>query len=548
MDDRDARRPGLALARRGLRRRAAGAAAADRRPGRPGVPAGTPLAGPPARRPPARAARRGARVAPPAGWCGSARRSTWRTPPAWCRSSPRPGTAAPPGSAAVWRRRTRRWPWPSRRGADPQNAGSSSSAVGTSRSSPAAASAVQRAAAGSGSGGSSSRTTRAAVTARCQRVLHHRGQLVDAAPGRRRDGRRHRPPAASRLPRRPDQQHRARRVQPRDRRRAHGRRRAAGRHRAVAPAPAEAGRALATTTSTTRCGAARSGSAAGCRWPPSSLVALTGDWQGKLMYEQQPLKMSSAEALCETEAPASFSIFACGKLGNNECDDVHSITVPYLLSYLAHGDFSTAVPGVNELQEQYAAVYGATYPDDPCVRRQGRRAGRLHAGARRHLLELPADDRHGRRLGRRSPPTRCGPPARAGCRRRGSASTARCSPSARPFVANAAGWIFTEMGRQPFVVVPNPDVPVDEQVWFFTAQAVSPGVTAAEVWTSLIAADRSSTARSPSSSSWLITRFVRRGRHHRRRRTDARPHPRGHAGRRPARRPRRDDDVLSFAY
>ncbi len=59
---------------------------------------------------------------------------------------------------------------------------------------------------------------------------------------------------------------------------------------------------------------------------------VTGDWQGKLMYAQQPLKMSSAEALCETEAPASFSIFAWNKLGSNECDDVHSITVPYMLS------------------------------------------------------------------------------------------------------------------------------------------------------------------------------------------------------------------------
>src|SRR3712207_6595801 len=95
------------------------------------------------------------------------------------------------------------------------------------------------------------------------------------------------------------------------------------------------------------------------------LTAITGDVQGKLMYEQQPLKMSSAEALCETEAPAPFSIFAFGKLGSNECDDVHSWTVPYLLSYLAHGDFSTAVPGVNELQQEYAAAYGATYPDDP---------------------------------------------------------------------------------------------------------------------------------------------------------------------------------------
>jgi cytochrome d ubiquinol oxidase subunit I len=46
--------------------------------------------------------------------------------------------------------------------------------------------------------------------------------------------------------------------------------------------------------------------------------------------------------------------------------------------------------------------------------------------------------------------------------------------------------VFTEMGRQPFVVVPNPDVPVGEQIFFFTAQAVSPGVTAAEVLTSLV--------------------------------------------------------------
>ena len=95
------------------------------------------------------------------------------------------------------------------------------------------------------------------------------------------------------------------------------------------------------------------------------LVALTGDWQGKLMYAQQPLKMSSAEALCETEAPAPFSVFAWSKLGSNECDDVRSITIPGLVSFLAHGDFSSAVPGVNQLQEEYAAVYGASYPDDP---------------------------------------------------------------------------------------------------------------------------------------------------------------------------------------
>ena len=280
-----------------------------------------------------------------------------------------------------------------------------------------------------------------------------------------------------------------------------------------------------------------------------ALVALTGDWQGKLMYEQQPLKMSSAEALCETEAPASFSIFAWGKLGSNECDDVHSITVPYLLSYLAHGDFSTAVPGVNELQEEYAAVYGATYPDDPSF---GDRAGepidytpvlavtywsfRLMIGMGAVSAAVAAYALWATRKGR-VPTWRIG-------------VYGSLLAVAAPFAANATGWIFTEMGRQPFVVYPNPDVPVGEQVYFFTAQAVSPGISAAEVWTSLISLTVVYGALAVVEL-WLITRFVRRGVTT----GDGAPVPGsppeggpdddlpgGSDGR------RRDDDVLSFAY
>jgi cytochrome d ubiquinol oxidase subunit I len=55
---------------------------------------------------------------------------------------------------------------------------------------------------------------------------------------------------------------------------------------------------------------------------------------------------------------------------------------------------------------------------------------------------------------------------------------------ALPFLANAAGWIFTEMGRQPFVVAPNP-TGIDG-VFMFTASAVSPGVTAGEILFSLV--------------------------------------------------------------
>ncbi len=281
------------------------------------------------------------------------------------------------------------------------------------------------------------------------------------------------------------------------------------------------------------------------------LVALTGDWQGKLMYQQQPLKMSSAEALCETEAPASFSIFAWGKLGSNECDDVHSITVPYLLSYLAHGDFSTAVPGVNELQEEYAAVYGATYPDDPSFGDK--------AGQRIDYTPVLAVTYWSFRLMIGMGAVAAGVAAYAlWATRKARVPTSRIGvygallAVAAPFLANATGWIFTEMGRQPFVVYPNPDVPVDEQVYFFTAQAISPGISAAEVWTSLISLTLVYGALAVVEL-WLLTRFVRRGVTT----GDGAPvadfPPDGDPdGDVPdgtgQKRPDRDDDVLSFAY
>ncbi|NEM05553.1 cytochrome ubiquinol oxidase subunit I [Geodermatophilus normandii] len=280
------------------------------------------------------------------------------------------------------------------------------------------------------------------------------------------------------------------------------------------------------------------------------LVAVTGDWQGKLMYQQQPLKMSSAEALCETEAPAPFSIFAWSKLGSNECDDVHSYTVPGLLSFLAHSDFSTAVPGVNELQEEYSEVYGATYPDDPSF---GDRAGQpidytpvlaVTYWSFRLMIGMGA--------------VSAGVAAYAlWSTRRGRVPTSRIGvygsllAVGAPFAANATGWIFTEMGRQPFVVHPNPDVPVGEQVYFFTAQAVSPGVTAAEVWTSLISLGLLYGALAVVES-FLLVRLVRGGVTT----GDTTPTPPAVGSDRTDRddddpRPgddRADDDVLSFAY
>jgi cytochrome d ubiquinol oxidase subunit I len=211
-------------------------------------------------------------------------------------------------------------------------------------------------------------------------------------------------------------------------------------------------------------------------------VAISGDAQGKLLFQQQPLKMASAEAACHTGT--SFSVLSIGAIGSRDCKDVTSvIEIPGLLSFLANGDFSTDVKGINELIPQYQKAYGTTVPDKAIygsaagttiqygpimeVTYWGFRMmilfGALAAFAAAVALWL----------------TRKGTVPRS----KGIMLLAVAGIVA-PFIANSAGWIFTEMGRQPFVVAPNP-TGVDG-VYMFTAAAVSPGVTAGELLFSLI--------------------------------------------------------------
>src|ERR1700712_3582641 len=85
---------------------------------------------------------------------------------------------------------------------------------------------------------------------------------------------------------------------------------------------------------------------------------LTGDVQGKLMFQQQPMKMASAESLCHTETDPDFSILTIGT--HNNCDSVHHlIEVPHVLSFLAEGRFhGVTLDGVQDLQHKYELKYG----------------------------------------------------------------------------------------------------------------------------------------------------------------------------------------------
>jgi cytochrome d ubiquinol oxidase subunit I len=214
-------------------------------------------------------------------------------------------------------------------------------------------------------------------------------------------------------------------------------------------------------------------------------VAITGDAQAKLMYEQQPLKMAAAEAACHTGT--EFSVLSIGDLGAQDCDSVTTIVaIPGILSFLAKGDFTTEMPGINDLIPQYQDAYGLTLPDDP---KYGDRAGQTI-----EYLPLMEVTYWGFRI-------MIGFGALAAfaavvalwLTRKGTVPRSRWLMRLAvfgilaPFGANIAGWVFTEMGRQPFVVAPNPNPSGTDGVYMFTAAAVSPGVTAGELIFSLVA-------------------------------------------------------------
>ncbi|GIJ48156.1 cytochrome ubiquinol oxidase subunit I [Virgisporangium aliadipatigenens] len=186
-------------------------------------------------------------------------------------------------------------------------------------------------------------------------------------------------------------------------------------------------------------------------------VFVTGDLQARIMTEQQPMKMAAAEALYETDKPASFSIFTIGSLDGRE--EVASVRIPSLLSFMATGSPSGEVEGINDIQAQYAARYGEGdyVPYVPVTYWSFRLM--IGFGALAALIAALALWRT----------------------RRGRVHSGRWLWIAAtwavslPLLANSFGWIFTEMGRQPWSVFGV----------FRTADGVSPSVSPGEAATSL---------------------------------------------------------------
>ncbi|SPM36981.1 Cytochrome bd-type quinol oxidase, subunit 1 [Mycobacterium rhizamassiliense] len=243
----------------------------------------------------------------------------------------------------------------------------------------------------------------------------------------------------------------------------------------------------------------------------------TGDQQGKLMFVQQPMKMASAESLCNTETDPDFSILTVGT--HNNCDSItRVIEVPYVLPFLAESKFSgVTLQGVRDIQQNYEYKFGPNdYRPNLFVTYW---SFRMMIG----LMAIPvlfALATLWLTRGGRTPTGRW-------------FSWAALLTIPTPFLANSAGWVFTEMGRQPWLVVPNPTG--DQQVRLTVSQGVSdhaPGMVVTSLVTLTLVY-----AVLAVLWFWLLKRYVAEGpREH-----DAEPAPPPAPG---------DDEVapLSFAY
>ncbi|MBS2971003.1 cytochrome ubiquinol oxidase subunit I [Metabacillus sp. KIGAM252] len=188
-------------------------------------------------------------------------------------------------------------------------------------------------------------------------------------------------------------------------------------------------------------------------------VAFSGHAQAKHLMESQPMKMAASEGLWEDSGdPAAWTMFALIDSENKE--NSFEIKIPYALSYLAYEKFKGEVPGMNTLQAQYEEKYGEGNYIPPVNTTFW--SFRIMAGTGIAMIFAAA-------LG-----------LFYSFREKLDANRwflkGMTVLIAFPFLANTAGWIMTEIGRQPWTVFGL----------MTTAASVSPNVSKGSLLFSLI--------------------------------------------------------------
>lgn len=190
-------------------------------------------------------------------------------------------------------------------------------------------------------------------------------------------------------------------------------------------------------------------------------VMMSGHMHAQYLATANPMKLASFEALWETEDSAPFAVVA--DINQEMRRNDSEILIPGMFSFMVHNSFSGEVKGINDLQREAVDKYGSGYyiPNDVRGMFWSFRAmvgtsglllvvvlimGYLAFFLRSTLIS----NRYWLKFMPILLPL--------------------------PFIANSAGWYIAEAGRQPWIVVGLQK----------TAVAVSPNLSAGEVWITLI--------------------------------------------------------------
>jgi len=188
------------------------------------------------------------------------------------------------------------------------------------------------------------------------------------------------------------------------------------------------------------------------------LVGAIGHTQGQYMVKSQPMKMAAAEALWESEDPAALTLV--GLFSESEQKEIWSLRIPRLLSFMAYNSFQGEVKGIKNLQAEYEEKYGPGDYSPPVLLTFWSFRFMVGMGVLMIVLALVSFylDRTGK--DERYP----------------LFLRLLAWSFFLPYIANTAGWLLTELGRQPWIVYGLQK----------TADGVSPGVPATTVLFSLI--------------------------------------------------------------
>jgi cytochrome d ubiquinol oxidase subunit I len=191
----------------------------------------------------------------------------------------------------------------------------------------------------------------------------------------------------------------------------------------------------------------------------SVLAGLVGHAQAQHVAKVQPMKLAAAEAMWESEQPASLSLLTIGDLSFTR--EVFSIRLPYAMSLLTCNNLTCEVRGMDDIQAELEAKHGPGNYKPPIPILYWSFRGMMTAGLLMIMLALPALYLVLR--GRLDPPPK--------------AIRLLLLAIPLPYLANTAGWIMAEVGRQPWIVYEL----------MLTPAGVSQGVGAGMVLFSLLA-------------------------------------------------------------